>query len=411
MLPAGKTVYLSGGTITATVAQAIEALGYTTVRYSGANAQETSLAIARDGVVNPQHVAVVTANNWKEALTAASAVASADGAVILSNDASLPTSAETWLNGLPSTVSRTVVGKGAANAYASTFGDVAGRDDIETSAMVGDKYMPNPARVALTTTSSYSDAISAGAYAATVEMPLLLNSPTVFDQGGSWFSEEHSATTRNVTVIGGTTAISNTVAGAARTAATEKFISGEIVPPGEGPATPADIQHMAIEPDWNGLPAVQPFSYGGGMNDAEGEYCKWPSRWRICAIAYDKSVLAKNLALREVATTGFWPGSRTNGGKADAYRHCTWNALMAYRMGAKTAKGFGDRHEKGPKPQGMSDALAERHHRMDYHNNSWGRFFGQYGKDVGMSQSEAESILPGWCLQTVSDGTLNYLWY
>ncbi|WP_324612297.1 cell wall-binding repeat-containing protein [Streptomyces sp. AS58] len=411
MLPAGKTVYLAGGTITSSVEQAITALGYTVVRLSGATAAETSLAIARDGVVNPKHVAIVSANNWKEALSAASAVASADGAVLLSNDASLPATAKTWLDGLPSTVSKTVVGVGAANAYTSTFGDVVGRDDIETSAMVGDKFMPNPARVALTTTGSFTDAISAGAYAATVEMPLLLNSPTQFDQGGSWFSEEHSATARNVTVIGGTSAISSTVATKAQQAATEKFIDGEIVAPGEEPATPEDIQHMAIEPDWNGLSGAQARGYGGPMNDAEGSFCKWPSRWRICAIAYDESVLAKNLALLEVKSTGFWPGSNTNGGKADAYRHCSWNALMAYEMGSKTAKGFADRHELGPKPDGMSDALAERHHRMDYHNNAWGRFFGQYGKDVGMPRSEAQSVLPGWCLMSVSDRTLTYLWY
>jgi hypothetical protein len=235
----------------------------------------------------------------------------------------------------------------------------------------------------------------------------------VFDQGGSWFSEDHSATTRSVTVFGGTSAISDSVASAAQRAATEKFISGEIVAPGEQPATPEDIEHMAVEPDWNGLPEVATRGdyYPGGMNEAEGDFCKWPSRWRICAIAYDESVLAKNLAVKEVQSTGFWPNSRTNGGKADAYRHCTWNALMAYEMGSKTAKGFADRHEEGPKPESMSEELAERHHRMDYHNNSWGRFFGQYGKDVGMSRYEAQSVLPGWCMMAIGDGTLNYLWY
>lgn len=412
ILPAGRTVYLVGASITTAVEQALQALGYDTVRYAGATDQETSLIVARDGVVDPAHVAIVTANTWQEALPTASAVSAADGAVVLSDGATLSTAARNWLDSLPNTVSRTVVGRGAAGAYESTFGTVVGRDNIETSAMVGDKYMPHAAGVLIATTSSYTDAISAGAYGATVEMPLLLNSPTVFDQGGSWFSQDHSATTRDVVVIGGTSAISDAVAAAAQTAATEKFISGELVAPGEEPATPEDIAHMAIEPDWNGLEETSTRDYyPGGMNEAEGDFCKWPSRWRICTIAWDESVLAKNMALLEVEDTGFWPGSRTNGGKADAYRHCTWNALMAYEMGAKTAKGFADRHEEGPKPEGMSDELAERHHRMDYHNNAWGRFFGQYGKDVGMERNEAESTLSGWCLMSVSDGTLNYLWY
>ncbi|MFE2053714.1 cell wall-binding repeat-containing protein [Streptomyces sp. NPDC059459] len=412
ILPTGRTVHLVGSGVSSAVETAIRALGYTTARYAGANELETSLLVARDGVRNPAHVAIVTANTWQEALPTASAVAAADGAVILSNGATLSSAAKTWLDGLGAGVSRTVVGKGAAGAYESTFGTVVGRDNIETSAMVGDKYMPHAGGVSLTTAAGYTDAMSGGAYAATIEVPLLLNSATVFDQGGSWFSEDHSATTRSVTVFGGTSAISDSVASAAQRAATEKFVNGEIVAPGEEAATPEDIAHMAVEPDWNGLPEVSTRdSYPGGMNEAEGDFCKWPSRWRICTKAKQEADLARNLALIEVKDTGFYPGSRTNGGKADAYRHCTWNALMAYEMGSKTAKGFADRHEEGPKPDGMSEALAERHHRMDYHNNAWGRFFGQYGKDVDMPRDEAESLLPGWCMMAIGDGTLNYLWY
>nr|WP_274389140.1 cell wall-binding repeat-containing protein [Streptomyces taklimakanensis] len=314
---------------------------------------------------------------------------------------------------MPDTVSKTTVGAAASDAYPSTFGDVVGRDDIETSAFIADKFMPQPERVGMATTSTYTDAVSGGAYAAAVEMPLLLNPPTEFTQSGAWFAEDHSSTAKNVTVFGDTSALSEGVATAAQAAATEKFISGEIVPPGENELTQEDVQHMAIKPDWVGDDGgeVSTLAYDGYMNSAEFKFCMWPSRARICAIAYDESVIAENMAINEAKDTGFWPGGRTNGGKPDAYRHCTWNALMAYEMGAKTAKGFADRHEQGPKPANMSEELAERHHRMDYHNNAWGRFFGQYGKDVGMSRSEAESVLPGWCLQSVSDGTLNYLWY
>ncbi|MDR3081016.1 MAG: DNRLRE domain-containing protein, partial [Streptomyces sp.] len=173
ILPAGKKVHLVGSAVSPAVETAIQALGYTTARYAGANELETSLIVARDGVGTPAHVAIVTANTWQEALPAASAVAAADGAVVLSDGATLSSAAKTWLDGLGAGVSRTVVGKGAAGAYDSTFGTVVGRDNIETSAMVGDKYMPRAGGVSLTTTAGYTDAISGGAYAAPVEVPLL----------------------------------------------------------------------------------------------------------------------------------------------------------------------------------------------------------------------------------------------
>ncbi|UCM91749.1 cell wall-binding repeat-containing protein [Streptomyces marincola] len=413
VLPAGKTVYLVGSAFSATVEASLRELGYEVVRYAGADPQETSLIIARDGIVEPDHVVIASVNEWEDAVSAASAVAAADGAILLSSDSALSTPARAWLDNLPAAVSKTTVGAAARDAYSSTAGYVVGRDHAETSAFAADRFISHPERVGIVPDGGYANALGAGAYAATMRMPLLLNPPTTLGQSTVWFVEEHSSTLDGVAVFGDSSAIVDGVAEAARDAAVEKFVSGEIVPPGEESVSLDETRHLTIEPDWvrDTGGSIESLAYDGYMNEAEFSFCKWPSRYRICSIAKSEADLAGDLALREAQENGFWPGSRSNGGRVDAYRHCIWNALMAYEMGSKTAKGFGDRHELGSKPDHMSEAEAELHHRMDYHNNAWGRYFGQYGKDVDMTRAQAESVLPGWCLQSVSDFTLIRLWY
>ncbi|MGI5337248.1 cell wall-binding repeat-containing protein [Streptomyces sp. CA-181903] len=412
ILPQGKTVYLTGGTsvIGAEIEQSLRTAGYATKRYAGSNAVATSLAVARDGVRTPRHVVIASANDWKDPLSAAGAVAAVDGALVLSDDDRLDDSVKQWLDTLPENVTKTAVGGPASKSYPSTAGAVVGKNAVETSAFIADKFMPDPARVSLASTAGFRDGLAGGAYAATVGMPTLLNPPDRLERGSGWFATDHSATARGITLFGGTSALSDEVGTAAKNAATEKFIPGEVVQSGEQPRTADEVAGMAVTPDW----AIDTKAYGGysgGMNDAEFDFCKWPSRNAICSKAYLASKTAESKANAEKQSGGMWPGSHGNGGKVDAYRHCSWNVLMAYEMGSRTAKGFGDRHEKGPKPSNMSNEEAERHHRMDYFNNSWGRYFGQYARDAGMSYKEASSHAVGWCLLAVNEGTLHYLRY
>ncbi|MBH1936669.1 cell wall-binding repeat-containing protein [Streptomyces sp. AV19] len=415
ILPAGKTVYIAGGpgAVSSGVERSIRSLGYQTKRHGGADAVGTSLAVAREGIGTPRHVTIASADDWKDPLSAASAVAAADGALILSDGERLSPEAKAWLDGLPPAVTKTTVGGPARRAYPSTDGPVVGKNAVETSAFIADKFMPNPGRVALATTNGFRDGLAGGAYAATIGMPTLLNPADKLERGSGWFAEDHSASTKGVTLFGGTSALSGDVASAVQAAATEKFIPGELVPADEKPGTAKDVAHLAIAPDWalDGKSLSSSGGYSGGMNDAEYAFCKWPSRWSICTKAKGAADLAQYKANREKESGGMWPGSKGNGGKVDAYRHCSWNSVMAFHMGSKTAKGFGDRHEKGPKPPNMSESTAERHHLMDKYNNSWGRYFGQYARDVGMSTNEAVSHTTGWCLLAVNEGTLDYMWY
>ncbi|HET7640786.1 MAG TPA: hypothetical protein VFK47_18905 [Ktedonobacteraceae bacterium] len=107
-----------------------------------------------------------------------------------------------------------------------------------------------------------------------------------------------------------------------------------------------------------------------GMNGAEKSWCKWPSRFRLCAMT--KSFADQ--ALTKAQEVALKTGTDTHNGGADAFRHCYWNGLMTQSFGIETAKGFADRHEnKDTEPQ----AEAE----MDNFNNAKGREWAAGGAD------------------------------
>ncbi len=84
-----------------------------------------------------------------------------------------------------------------------------------------------------------------------------------------------------------------------------------------------------------------------------------------------------------------FPNLEGHNDKADAYRHCYWNALMAVHIGADQAKEVGDLHENNnPNPPG------ER--AMDLHNNAVGRGLG------ASNEAEAKSM----SLAAANDGRL-----
>lgn len=122
--------------------------------------------------------------------------------------------------------------------------------------------------------------------------------------------------------------------------------------------TNQELAKIAIQPDRVESGSPTAFSYGGGMNDAEKDFCAWPSRWDIGANAWMASRNVREISDCEKQPNGIWPGSNSNAGTVDAYRHCSWNAYMAWQMGSKTANGFADRHEMGPKPANTTTPSA-----------------------------------------------------
>lgn len=65
-----------------------------------------------------------------------------------------------------------------------------------------------------------------------------------------------------------------------------------------------------------------------------------------------------------------FPGATSlRNGKGDAFRHCSWNALMTMRIGADAAERIATNHETVA--QGPADETS-----MDLYNNAQGRFLG-----------------------------------
>ena len=74
-------------------------------------------------------------------------------------------------------------------------------------------------------------------------------------------------------------------------------------------------------------------------------------------------------------------------GRANAFLHCYWSALMSARMGWRVAQGFGDRHETADSGLPM---------RMDQTNNSHGRVVGHVYGEV-RSRSHCQKLATeGW---------------
>lgn len=150
-----------------------------------------------------------------------------------------------------------------------------------------------------------------------------------------------------------------------------------------------EVQHQGAA-----YPVVADPYYNFGMNAAEWNYCQWP--WN-----YGNCVNAKFLADRALSSAqSRFPSNTLHNGTGDAYRHCFWNGLMTFSMGAGTAQGFGDRHEDYP-------GNPENEKRMDLHNNWWGRNYGneyywQWSRDSKLSNRCADN--------TRSGGALMVLW-
>ncbi|WP_344484886.1 DUF6973 domain-containing protein [Glycomyces endophyticus] len=87
-----------------------------------------------------------------------------------------------------------------------------------------------------------------------------------------------------------------------------------------------------------------------------------------CGIAQANARDAEEVA-NELVANGVFPGDSLHNGKADAFRHCYWNALMVHYIDAQQAKIVADRHEADP-------GLPQDEVGMDLHNNAAGRDIG-----------------------------------
>lgn len=112
----------------------------------------------------------------------------------------------------------------------------------------------------------------------------------------------------------------------------------------------------------------------------EKGWCALPWRWTKCLDANGLATRALNAAQRKFSRAGL------EDGRGDAFRHCYWSAMMTVKWDRSEAKGFGDRHESANRRNGQR-ASAER---MDKHNNSWGREWGDRYGSYATSESKCQ---------------------
>ena len=210
VLPAGGTVYLLGseGALSAGVDAQVRALGYTTVRYGGADRYETAVKIA-EGVGSPNDLFLTTGTNYPDALSAGAAAGKVGGAVLLTNGSSMPPSTSAYL-GSRSGAKRWAVGTPAQQADPSATA-LSGANRYETSRLVAQQFFPQPTIAAIASGTNFPDALSGGAHAAKVGAPLLLTPPEGLAAPISNYLTANRSTLSSGVVFGGETAVSENV--------------------------------------------------------------------------------------------------------------------------------------------------------------------------------------------------------
>ncbi len=216
VLPAGGTVYLLGGVaaIPASVATNITALGYVPVRYAGADRFGTALAVA-DALGDPSTVLLATGVNFPDALAAGPAAAHLGGVVLLTSGPTMPASVTAYLLAHPGKV-YAVGGPAAAADPAATA--LSGADRYATAAAVAIAVFSGPTSVGVASGEAFADALSGGAFEAHHGGPILLTTAIALPAPTIGYLNDGRSTIVNVTIFGGTSAVSTGVQTAVGTA-------------------------------------------------------------------------------------------------------------------------------------------------------------------------------------------------
>ena len=210
VLPEGGTVHLLGGPVALSedVADDVEALGYETVRYGGANRFETAEIVTRSGLGTPDTVLLANGNDFPDALAAGAAAGAAGGGVLLTDGDDLPPATEGCLedNG-PELFA---VGGPAAAAEPDAT-PLVGSDRVATSIVVAEEFFDAPTAVGVATSVRFPDALAGGAAVARSGGPLLLTPPEDLDERVVSYASTNAGTIQKGFVFGGFQALSAAV--------------------------------------------------------------------------------------------------------------------------------------------------------------------------------------------------------
>jgi hypothetical protein len=210
VLRPGRTVYLLGGegAISAAVEQELAALGFETVRLSGATRIETAVAIAEE-IGNPDPLLVTTGFDFPDALSAGSAAAFEGGAVLLTVSDGRHPATDAYLASRPD-VTLYGVGGPAARPYSEAI-PLFGPGREETAVAVAEELFPRAPAIGLARRDVFADALAGGPHAGQRRAPILLTPPTFLHPATEAYLCGNARSVSGAFVYGGTAAISDDV--------------------------------------------------------------------------------------------------------------------------------------------------------------------------------------------------------
>jgi hypothetical protein len=210
-LPPGSPVYLLGGSnaLTPAIDTQLQSLGYTVVRYAGADRYHTATIIADQGLNNPPAVLEATGLGFADALAAGAAAANAHAAILLTADSAMPTATSTYLANHPG-ISRWAIG-GPAAAADPAASPIVGADRYDTSTQVAQTFFANPTDTGIAYGANFPDALSGGAHSARRHGPLLLADTNTLPPPVHTYLNTNTATLARAYLYGGTTVLTDTV--------------------------------------------------------------------------------------------------------------------------------------------------------------------------------------------------------
>lgn len=213
-VPAGRTVYLLGGTgaLGPAVEDRVRLLGYTTVRYAGADRYETAVRVAEEGLGSPPTVLLATGLDFPDALSGGAAAGKAGAAVLLTAGSSMPNSTAVYLNVHPPD-RRYALGGPASQADRDAT-PIVGVDRYDTSKKVAEVFFAAPSGPATAGVASgvkFPDALGGGAHVGRLGGPVLLSTPDGLPAVVRDYLVANRSTLASGYLYGGTAALSEQV--------------------------------------------------------------------------------------------------------------------------------------------------------------------------------------------------------
>lgn len=211
VLSPGGTVHLLGGTtaVSAAVAAEVTGLGFTVVRYAGADRYATAVDIASRGLGDPSTLLLATGRSFADALAGGAAAAKVGGAILLTEDGALPAPTAAYLNSRPTTT-RFALGKAAPAAPTATA--IVGADRYETARLVAETFFGAAyTTVGFASGESMADGLTGGAHIARLGGPLLLVRTNDVPSGVTSYLAARRGTLTGGFLYGGTVAVTEAV--------------------------------------------------------------------------------------------------------------------------------------------------------------------------------------------------------